>query len=598
MKKLLIVMILLMVFCRPAQAYEDVGYGFDGEGTYYFANTYSGAFLSVDSDLRLYSGKIDNCPGIAAFVVECVGTNRYCLRVAGTWWCLACTESGLVTLASRPTYFDGSMSDNTELAAIWRVVPDNGNIRLVNVRNGRTLLDDGGVLRTADAHFHNQRNAGSDCWKAVRTYCYGTSEQCTISELTVSENEADETMTKSETLSVYDVFGLERRRMADPEDFFLSSDQPDIVRVSRDKMTAVAPGTANVTVIHRYTGQKMTAHIRVSNNVILIVPGFMGSELKNSDNQYVWSLDLLNSLSENFSLKAAKRFLDLKSPSSGDGIYAGGSRYGYMDLYKDWYLAFTENLGDEWSVEFFAYDWRKSSEDSGQRLAKYITDKHFDNVMLVGHSFGGLVCAQALAYNENVANIVSKAVMVGVPWNGTPGLLGAWKDGFGEALGLGSFGSIADSVVLSIVATLPSIYEMIPSQMAVETLGMVENCSSYSDFLDACEDFSGFDKSMASKANSVMRRLYDEDGNFIMDSVPTVYMGGTGYETTEKATLSGGRLSFVKSENGDGIVPLYACIAGKANQPDMVEHYSERHLYLPEETLFTLSIVNALKSAE
>ncbi len=598
MKKLLIFLILLMGFCRPAQAYDDVGYGFDGEGTYYFANTYSGAFLSVDSDLQLYSGKIDNCPGTAAFVAECVGMNQYCLRVAGTWLCVECTESGLVTLGSRPGYSAGAFSDNTEPAAVWRVVPDNGSVRFVNVRYGRTLLDDGGVLRTADAHFHYQRNAGSDCWKAVRAYSYGSSEQCTISELTVSETEISETMTKSETLTVYDAFGLECRRMAEPDDFYMISDRPDVVSVGKGKMIAVAPGTATVKVIHRYTGQEMTAHIRVSNNVILIVPGFMGSELKNSDNQYVWSLDLLNSLSENFSLKAAKRFLDLKSPSSGDGIYAGGSRYGYMDLYKDWYLAFTENFGDEWSVEFFAYDWRKSSEDSGQRLAKYITDKNFDNVMLVGHSFGGLVCAQALAYSENAAKTVSKAVMVGVPWNGTPGLLGAWQDGFGEALGLGSFGSIADSVVLSIVATLPSIYEMIPSQVAVESLGMVENCSSYSDFLDACDDLSGFDKSMASKANSAMKRLYDEDGNFIMDSVPTVYMGGTGYETTEKATLSGGRLSFIKSENGDGIVPLYACIAGKTNQPEQVEHYSERHLYLPEETLFTLSIIEALKGTE
>ena len=182
--------------------------------------------------------------------------------------------------------------------------------------------------------------------------------------------------------------------------------------------------------------------------------------------------------------------------------------------------------------------------------------------------------------------------MVGVPVNGTAGIAQAWaQDRFGNVLGLGSFGSVENSAIRRIICTLPSVYEMLPSAYAVETAGVVGNCSSYSAFLSACEESCGsFSDSLAKEAAKVNAKLYI-DGTSVFDMVPTVLFGGSGYDTATAASVSGGKLSFGNTTDGDGILTRDDCVTGIAPTAEDVTGVPSRHLWLCEEQ----NVIDAVK---
>ncbi|MBO4652525.1 MAG: hypothetical protein J5649_04325 [Lachnospiraceae bacterium] len=587
------VLLALLLTVGNAAAESDSDYLFDGEGTYYITGVRLGVSLTFregSSLLSLSDGKLSEKKDCTRFRLEACGPNRYVIRPDCALYMYLTYGYAEQLIVERDTM--GSVPDKGQ----WRVVPKQGGVQLVNVANGHVLVTYGLEAALKPAEEAEQVSDGeTSLWLLMKTTCYGTDENAQVRELQVEEKTVEKAVTKSSATSYCDLFGFSWGPFSRPEDFAFSVDAPEVMSISGEGVITVKDnGTATITARHRYTGQKLSATLRVSNNAIIIVPGFMGSELKNSDGDKIWSESLLSELSNGVSLSALSKFMDLGSPSSKDGITAYNNYFGALDLYKTLYRTLSMTYGKDYTLEFYAYDWRRSSGTTGPELARYLEKKNYDNIILVTHSFGGLVCGQALAASETLREHTAMLCMVGVPVNGTAGIAQAWaQDRFGNVLGLGSFGSVENGAIRKIICTLPSVYEMLPSVYAVETAGVIGSCSSYSSFLSACgQSCSSFNRSLAEDAGKVNEKLYI-DGKSVFDMVPTIRLGGTGYDTATAVSVSGGKLSFGNTTDGDGILTRDDCVTGIAPETQDVTGVPSRHLWLCEEQ----SVVDAVCAA-
>lgn len=574
---------LCMLCSARAFAEEAPSYGFDGEGTYYLTGAQLGSSLSCregSDSVTLVSGRLSEKTTCTRFSFVSCGGNVYAIRPDFGADAYLCTyDYGNRLILKKST---GSIPAEGR----WRVIPDDEGVVIVNVLTGEYLsLFGTNVTMKAPDEVKDAAGRASTRWMAVKTAAYGTQEGSAVREFTVEEKAVSRSVTKSSRIPVSDLFGFSWGPLAEADDFVYTTDRADVLGVAADGTIAVvSKGEATITARHRYSGQKLTALIRVCNNGIVIVPGFMGSELVNRSGEKIWSESLLNELSEGISLSALSRFSALSSPTGGDGVRAVDNYFGALDLYKDLYRTLARTYGADYALEFYEYDWRRSSVESGAELARYLESCNYDEVILIGHSFGGLVCAQAIAESSWVAEHTALACMVSVPTCGSLSLVEAWANNrFGNALGLGSFSSIENSAIRKIVGTLPSVYEMLPSRYAVETLGVIGGCSSYQSFLDACAESCGsFDKSLARAAADATDRIM-RNGTLSLSKVPVVWYGGIGMETVDSASLSGKKFSFTEGEGGDGIVSVAECLAGSgADKKDAVTAV-ERHLWIADD---------------
>lgn len=575
--------VLFALCAKTARADSDNRYLFDGEGEYILVNRQTGSRLVCHSGsgrISLTSAVFTESSSDTRFFFREIGPNRYTITTAGN-------EFGYLN-----SYAYGNRleikKDAFEIpsSATWEIVPNRGGIAIVNSATGRYLASFGfEVYMKAPAELATDTDVESTLWMPVRSMCYGSREDAPVRQLQVEEREVEKALAKSAEIPVNDIFGFSWGPLSRAEDFTVWIDRPEVLRVSFDGTLSVqSQGEATVMLRHRYTGQRLRANIRVCNNGIVIVPGFMGAELVNRKNEKIWSESLLSELTNGFSLSALSRFSSLSSPSAGDGVRAVDNSFGALDLYKELYRVLIRTYGKDAAVEFFPYDWRKSSAESGAELARYLEGRGYDNVVLVCHSFGGLVCAQALAQSDYCVEHTALACMVGVPMNGSAGIAEAWaKDRFGNALGLGSFGSVENAAIRKIIGTFPSIYEMLPSAYAVETLGVIGGCGSYDSFVEACAKKCGsFDKKLAAAAGEVGKKLY-RDGVCAIDRVPTAWYGGTDRETVVSTTLSGGELQFARANEGDGIVTVAECVAGTKTEEKDAFTAPARHLWVTED---------------
>ena len=249
-------------------------------------------------------------------------------------------------------------------------------------------------------------------------------------------------------------------------------------------------------------------------NPVIVVPGMMGSKLVDrSSGRIVWgAFDNLSIDPDN-----PKDVRLLACPIDGenldsfeDGVFASGvldtlkiqlaglslSQQAYLNIlrmlgvggYRD------EELGLSGAVDYgeqhftcfqFPYDWRRDNAENARRLHQFLLQKKtyieaqrkerygieepvkFD---IVAHSMGGLISRYYLRYGDQGAGdgagqpelnwagceLVERLIMIGTPNNGSAKSLISTHEGF-------SFSFLLDSFPSGMVATLPSIYQLMPS---------------------------------------------------------------------------------------------------------------------------------------
>lgn len=304
-------------------------------------------------------------------------------------------------------------------------------------------------------------------------------------------------------------------------------------------------------------------------NVIIFVPGYMGSNLKDAHTgETVW-LDLRpqNLVSGNI-LKMLDR---LRYPSQlvPDGLYEGviiapplvqrhpHTRFREL-LQKMGYVTDKTRSMSERTYFEFVYDWRQDNRISARELGQFVDDIRATHpgcqVWLVAHSLGGLVTRWYIE-KEGGDKTIARQFLLGAPWDGTPKALRIAFAGIDfvmkPVLDVIEFAKRTREMSM----TFPSLYQLIPI------------CNPFlRDPLN--QDVHVFDGSVwLPNANRGAFSAYLADGERFTrelgssNSAPTICIFGQNKQTVTSGTLYAGangnwdKIDWVTTLGGDGTIP-------------------------------------------
>ena len=392
--------------------------------------------------------------------------------------------------------------------------------------------------------------------------------------------------------------------------------------------------------------QKFT--LQDSSKAIIIVPGIMGSELfVGEDNPYfregmpLFSDEVL----EEIALYTAETFIDeintgfiypfkdvdAAITSAVDVVYGvydsmqcnsdGTSKYEiYVKQYKkdfesDMYTnkagmmdtsltlfnqLYYSELGDQYVVDLFSYDWRLSNGISAQKLNEYIETSQYENVILIGYSMGGLVTSGYLALGQDQREKVELVYMLASPLLGTPEianvfysedlsfLKGMFSDEKNENFMESVFGvydtiALISNPVRSLFCNYASIYELFPSEYYFSVANMwylcfddhyddspsYVYCRTYSQTISVIENnWYDFSSTLMRQAEAFHDSTF-ANGSHVSSLVNTKYVYAqnenektTTYIYYSKTLLNSASLTLIKTEYGDELVPKWSSALG------------------------------------
>lgn len=201
--------------------------------------------------------------------------------------------------------------------------------------------------------------------------------------------------------------------------------------------------------------------------VAVFVPGIMGSELW-LDRELIWPGGVLDMVfryphvSESDDVQVKGDELLSAKLRVGDVIRQVSVSAQYEALFQT--LADCGLREDDNTLYPFPYDWRKNNADSAQGLAELldrVAEKQPDEILLIAHSMGGLICRYYLesrTFDQRPGlHLVSSLICLATPHYGSPLALTA-------ALGMERRVFLNEQQVYKLVrqSQFPSLYQLLP----------------------------------------------------------------------------------------------------------------------------------------
>ncbi|MBL8293177.1 MAG: hypothetical protein JNN08_15125 [Bryobacterales bacterium] len=236
----------------------------------------------------------------------------------------------------------------------------------------------------------------------------------------------------------------------------------------------------------------------VVRDVVVVIPGIMGSELVDADGRPVWSVSAGALTRAIRTLGGSLRGLQLE-PGIGDEAPGGSKRVTATRLIESLHVipglwspitgydgllrflrserfhlidAYQTSDGDAPNLIPFPYDWRLSNRYNGRRLAQVAVPAlerwqrqpgmREAKLVLIAHSMGGLV-ARWFAEQEGGAELIRALITIGTPHRGSLNALATLVNGIEPAIG---------PLSLSLTAfarSLPALYQLLPRYACVNT---------------------------------------------------------------------------------------------------------------------------------
>jgi pimeloyl-ACP methyl ester carboxylesterase len=215
---------------------------------------------------------------------------------------------------------------------------------------------------------------------------------------------------------------------------------------------------------------------------IVIVPGYMGSKLRDKNTGEIVWLDIPKLLSNPLKTGEAIDGLLEKMAYPNDDLEPAGiidqvlvappwvkqEQYGrLLDRLREWKYKIDppDPQPDELAVYTFAYDWRQDNRLSGKQLGEAIarwSQRHPGaKAWLIAHSNGGIV-SRWYIQEEGGAEHVGKLLLMASPWDGAPKSIRVLMEGM-EVLGLKKFNLWnLGPRMKEIIRSFPSFYPLIP----------------------------------------------------------------------------------------------------------------------------------------
>ncbi|TXE07830.1 CHAT domain-containing protein [Gelidibacter salicanalis] len=147
----------------------------------------------------------------------------------------------------------------------------------------------------------------------------------------------------------------------------------------------------------------------ISKDIVIIVPGIMGSTLANNNEEQWVNMPELN-----------RGAIVNKLSINEEKVTASG-------IIKNYYYDLADHLSEKYDVLTFQFDWRKSVHEAGAQLKTQLEDYLKNNstkIHIIAHSMGGLVVRQCMidypeTWSKFKENVQNKFIMLGTPWLGS-----------------------------------------------------------------------------------------------------------------------------------------------------------------------------------
>ncbi len=228
-------------------------------------------------------------------------------------------------------------------------------------------------------------------------------------------------------------------------------------------------------------------------------------------------------------------------------------------------------------AKFHAYDWRRSVEQLASELTARIAREGAREVMLVGHSLGGLVARAALGADRGT---ISRVVQVGAPNFGSFAPVLALRGVYPTVRKLAALDLRHDAEDLAriIFRTLPALHELLPDPTRTQGPDLFDPAGWPDDALRP-------DRRLLTEAAAARGRWPDADKRCL-------HIVGVRQETVTGLERKGADFRYVVTHEGDGTVPLaLAAMPGAANW-----YVGEKHGGLPNNGKVIAAVVDLLRT--
>lgn len=221
-----------------------------------------------------------------------------------------------------------------------------------------------------------------------------------------------------------------------------------------------------------------------SKKAIYVLPGYLGSELYDGPDGTAGG-DLVYVSIPRLMLNMTKFFQDADSNGTRLHVDYARDEYGANGTYKTLVDRLRAEFVDEYDVRFFPYNWLEDLNDSVKKLERDIRKNHYDSVIFVTHSTGGLLASAFIAKSNANKLLVSKAIMIAAPLFGTYASLLPIERGDSRKLDFNESLSNIDwySHVLDVISpnlwvrawarNSPTTYQLLPSSEYIRQIPML-----------------------------------------------------------------------------------------------------------------------------
>lgn len=221
-----------------------------------------------------------------------------------------------------------------------------------------------------------------------------------------------------------------------------------------------------------------------SKKAIYVLPGYLGSELYDGPDGTAGG-DLVYVSIPGLMLNMTKFFQDADSNGTRLHVDYARDEYGANGTYKTLVDRLRAEFVDEYDVRFFPYNWLEDLNDSVKKLERDIRKNHYDSVIFVTHSTGGLLASAFIAKSNANKLLVSKAILIAAPLFGTYASLlpiergDSRKFDFNEILSnIDWFSHVVDVIspnlwVRAWARNSPTTYQLLPSSEYIRQIPML-----------------------------------------------------------------------------------------------------------------------------
>lgn len=332
----------------------------------------------------------------------------------------------------------------------------------------------------------------------------------------------------------------------------------------------------------------------VFKDVVVFLPGILGSVLENAQGDKLWSTSVGAFWSaiksrgrsiQSMELDASGDPGDIRATQLIDGITVVPLLHKTMG-YEDLVHYFVRTLGLIAGQNFFTfpYDWRLDNRVHAKRLEREAlgwlkswrdSSGHRDaRLILVGHSMGGLVSRYFLEVLGGWTETRS-LITLGTPHRGSLDAVNYLENGMKTKIG--PLGVDINPVLRS----LPSVYQLLPTYSCVR-----ESQAEYVKVAKAAADgwLSHVDAARAGDAHAFHREIFDaqhtnaKDDKYKTCGYSMIPLVGAAHPTLQSVEVTDSGIQLLRSfhgsdEQGDGTVPRIS-----ATPAELIDERRERYL--------------------